>query len=86
MTFREVILSIEGLRERDKMLEGWARRATLIIASSSMGGKSIAAKFNKLWPVEMPEGNVSDRAREQLRIFREGEALERAKQKLKENG
>lgn len=82
MTFREVILSINGLRDRDKMLEGWIRRATLIIASTNFGGKSIASKFDRLWPVENAVAKVSEKALEQLRKFREMEALQKAKDKL----
>ena len=83
MTFREVILSIDGLRNRDKMLEGWIRRSTLIIASTNFGGKTVASKFERLWPVERAVGKVNEKALEQLRKFREMEALQKAQQKLK---
>lgn len=82
MTFREVVLSIDGLRERDKMLEGWIRRATFIIASTNFGGKGITGKLEKLWPIEDGPVKVPERALEQLRKFREAEALKRAKTKL----
>lgn len=83
MTFKDVILSIDGLRDRDKMLEAWIRRATFLIASTNFGGKSISGKMKSLWPVdEKPVSNVSDRAREQLKKFRESEALKRAKNKI----
>lgn len=82
MTFKQVMLAIEGLRNRDKLLESWIRRATCIIGSSNFGGKAVAAKFDRLWPTEKGPVNVSQRALDQLRKFRESEALKRAKQKL----
>lgn len=82
LTFREALIAIKGLRERDKMHESWIRRATMIIGSSNFGGKGVAGKFDRLWPTEQQVGNVSERAREQLRKFREAEALKRAKQKV----
>lgn len=83
MTFRDVMLSIKGLRDRDKMHEAWIRRATLIIGSSNFGGKGVAEKFDRLlWPTEKAPSNVSKRALDQLRKFREAEAFKRAKEKL----
>lgn len=82
MTFREVILSIDGIRERDKILEGWIRRATFIIASTNVGSKGLATKFDKMWPVDKGPQKVEERALEQLRKFRENAALKRAQQKL----
>lgn len=82
MTWREVVLSINGLRDRDKMLESWIRRSTFIIASTNFGGKSISGKIDKLWPIENEKPKVPERALEQLRKFREAEALKRAKIKL----
>lgn len=82
MTFREVILTIDGLRDRDKMLEGWIRRASFIIGSTNFGGKALSGKMDKLWPVENGTPKVHEKAKEQLRKFREAEALKRAKTKL----
>lgn len=82
MTFREVILSIDGLRERDKMLEGWIRRATFIVASTNVGSKGLATKFDKMWPVEKGTIKAEERALDQLRKFRENAALKRAQKKL----
>lgn len=83
MTFREVILSIDGLRERDKMLEAWIRRATFIIASTNFGGKGVANKQGQLWPIEaIDKSRVSSKALDQLRKFREMEALRKAKSKI----
>ena len=82
MTFKEVILAIDGLRERDKMLEGWIRRSTFIIASTNFGGKAVSGKMDRLWPVEHGKVNVNEKALEQLRKFREIEALKRAQNKL----
>lgn len=83
MTFKEVILAVNGLRERDKMFEAWIRRATFIIAATNFGGKSVIGKQESLWPTgEKDSTAISDRALDQLRKFREAEALQRAKQKL----
>lgn len=82
MTWREVVLSIKGLRNRDKMLEAWVRRSTFIIASTNFGGKGIPGKFDTLWPDDSDRIKVPERALEQLRKFREAEALKRAKTKL----
>lgn len=87
MTWKDVILAIDGLRNRDKMHEAWVRRATFIIASTNIGGKSVAAKLEKLWPVDdESKSNIPKRALEQLRKFREAAALERAKKKLDVSG
>jgi hypothetical protein len=86
MTFREVILAIDGLRNRDEMMEGWIRRATLIIASSSIGGKEISRRFDKLWPTKRGPLKVEEKALEQLRKFRENAAMKRAKDKLDGGG
>lgn len=82
MTWREVVLSINGLRDRDKMLESWIRRSTFIIASTNFGGKGVAGKQESLWPIDKDKPKVPERALEQLRKFREAEALKRAKNKL----
>lgn len=95
MTYKEVMLSIYGLRSRDKMLEGWIRRATFIIGASNFGGKGVSAKFSQMWPVEGEAGlRVSDAAKRQLKkfrekaarlqldTFREAAAMKRAKQKV----
>lgn len=83
MTFREVVLAINGLRERDDMQQGIFRRMTFIIASTNFGGKGIAQKIKKLWPLRSDGiGNVSDKAREVLRTFREREAMKKAALKL----
>lgn len=76
MTFREVILSINGLRNRDKMLQEWHRRSAFIVASTNMGGKSVINKMEKLWPIEgVDRAKVNQKALDQLRKFREMEAL-----------
>lgn len=82
MTFKEVLLAIQGLRDRDKMLESWIRRATMIIGSSNFNGKEVASKFNRMWPTEKGPVNVGEAAKEQLRKFRENAALKRANQKV----
>lgn len=79
------MLSISGLRARDKMLEGWIRRATFIIGASNFGGKGVSDKFNRLWPDgENGKPKISERVREQMRIINEHDAMERAKKKVKD--
>jgi len=46
MTFREVVLAINGLRDRDIMIQAMYRRMTAIIASTNMGGSKVASKIN----------------------------------------
>jgi len=95
MTYKEVILSVHGLRERDKMLKGWIRRATYIIGASTFGGKAVNDKFKRLWPDEdEATSNIGERQRRQLKRFkenearkelikfREAEAMKRAKHKI----
>ncbi len=83
MTFREVMLSISGLREKDLMYQAIARRMTAIIASTNFSGKGVAGKMNKLWPISGDETpKVSSRALDTLKKFREADALLRAKTKL----
>lgn len=70
------------------MLEAWIRRATFLIGSTNIGGKALANKMSTLWPIEaIDKGKVSNKALDQLRKFREQEALLRAKEKIsKANG
>lgn len=83
MTLREIVLAINGLRERDDMQQAMFRRMTAIIASTNMGGKGIAQKMSKLWPLRGDNiSSVSDRAYATLKTFRENEALKKAKLKL----
>lgn len=86
MTFREVVLSIDGLREKDKLYRDWIRRATYIIGASGWNAKHIIAKFDSaLWPVEnIDKPNVREAAYEQLRKFREAEAKNADVKKVKE--
>lgn len=87
MTYKEVMLSISGLRARDKMQESWLRRATFLIAGTNFGGKEVNRRFERFWPDPYGDGkvvNVSQRALDQLRKFREIEAMKRAKQKLED--
>lgn len=83
MTFREVVLAINGLRDRDDMVQGMYRRMTVIIASTNIGGSKVASKIKKLWPLRSDgSGVASDKAKEVLRTFREREALKKASAKL----
>jgi hypothetical protein len=78
VTFRDVLLAIEGLRERDLMHQHLLRRSTFIIASAGMGGQKIASKMHKLWPMEEENKSaVSDRVRKTLRHFQELDAIKK---------
>lgn len=87
MTFREVVLAIDGLREKDKLHRDWIRRATFIISASGWNAKQIIAKFdNKLWPIESAANkpDIREAAYEQLRKFREAESKNADVKKVKE--
>lgn len=78
MTFREVVLAINGLRDRDVMMQAMYRRMTAIIASTNMGGGKVASKINKLWPLPTDTGgDISDKAKEVLRSFKVAEAAKK---------
>lgn len=86
MTFREVVLAIEGLREKDKQHRDWIRRAAFIISASGWNAKHIIAKFDKsLWPIENADKpNLRERAYEQLRKMREADAKNDDLKKVKQ--
>lgn len=71
MTYRDVMLSIEGLRNRDLIQQLILRRSTFIIASA-MGGKKVAAAMNRLWPVPKEAGGktLQQMAKERLALER----------------
>jgi hypothetical protein len=83
MTYRDVVLSIEGLRNKDLAEEHIYRRMTAIIASTGFNGK-IMRQFNKLWPIKQigKQESVSDRGKAVLKQLREYEALNKATGKL----
>lgn len=86
MTIRDLVLAIEGLRERDKLNRDLLRRATYITAVSGWNAKMIIKKFDHLWPVEKNnnvKNPIRDRAYETLRRFREQEKEIRDKQYVK---
>lgn len=84
MTFRQVVLSITGLRERDLMQQAIARRMTVIISSTNMGGSKIASKIKQLWP--MPDddkiSDIPESAKATLRKFKEITAMTKAVDKI----
>lgn len=55
MTFREVLLTIEGYNIGKKYLHDLLYRVTTIIASSGMNAKAVISKMNRLWPLEQDE-------------------------------
>lgn len=82
MTFREVTLAITGLRDRDEMFESMFRGMTTIIASTNFGGKGVAGRMKKMWPMKRDALNVSGRNMDVLKKFREGDAKLIAKNKI----
>jgi hypothetical protein len=86
MTFREVVLAIDGLRDKDRLYRDWIRRATYIIGVSGMNAKWVGNKFDsKLWPIEkISQPTIQERAYEQLRKMREADAKKEDVKKVKE--
>lgn len=86
MTFREVVLAIHGLRDRDKLYRDWIRRATYIIGISGHNAKWIGNRFEKqLWPIEnIGKPSLRTRALETLKRFREAEQKSNDIKKVKE--
>lgn len=84
ITFREVLLSIEGLNEQNKYYHDLVRKATSLICASGFNHK-VAAKFERLWPGDPRKvtGKISERALEQLRQLRKVEAQKSALEKIK---
>lgn len=82
MTFREVLLSIEGLRDRDIISQYTYRRITAIVASSGMNGGKIASKIEKMWPLPKLPGAKENNYKDVLRRHREYEALNKANEKV----
>lgn len=80
MTFRDVLLAIDGLREKDLYNQALIRRATLIIASA-LGGKRTAGAINRLWPMPKASGEKSlqEKAKDTLNRFREIEDKNKVK-------
>ena len=74
------MLAINGLRDRDIMMQQTYRRMTMIIASTNMGGQKIPGKINKLWPLPTDTDNVNnvgDKAKEVLLSFKRIEAAKK---------
>lgn len=65
MTLRDVLLAIDGLRDKDLYNQALVRRATLIIASA-LGGKRTAGAINRLWPMPKDKGEktLQEKAKE----------------------
>lgn len=55
MTFKEVLLAIDGIREKDLYNQQIVKRSTIIIASA-LGGKKIAQNIDKIWPIGESKG------------------------------
>lgn len=85
VTFREVLLAIEGLNEQNKFYHDLLRKATSFICAAGFNHK-VAGKFNSLWPSDDRKrtGKISERALEQLRQLRKVEAQKSALEKIKD--
>jgi hypothetical protein len=67
MTFRDIMLSLDGLREKDLFNQSLIRRSTLII-SSALGGKKVAQSIEKIWPLgESKKGEWLQKAKDLLK-------------------
>lgn len=84
MTYRQLFIAVQGLRERDQAQESIYRRMTLLICASGFNGKAVVKGFKKSWPMDTdPTGEqIASRAKEIIRRHREAEALTKANDKL----
>lgn len=85
MTYREIVLSIQGLRDKNENESAMFRLMTTIIASTNFGGSKIVPKIKKMWQLPgdaINKSAVAERALDTLKKFREREAINKAKQKL----
>lgn len=84
ITFKEVVLSIDGHHEQNKFFIDYLQLATRMVVLSGFNGRAASAAMNKAWPFERAKGGIqiSERAKAQLRQLRESEAKQRAKNKL----
>lgn len=84
MTYREVILAIDGLRDKDLYNQHLTRRSSFIIASSGYNAKNIVKKFDKLWPMEGEVKNgVGAQQLAMLKQFKEQEQVANAMKEIK---
>lgn len=83
MTYRQLFLAIQGLRERDDMQEAMYQRMTLLICASGFNGQKVVKGFKKSWPMKSDSSKqTATRAKELIRKHREYEALNKANDKL----
>jgi hypothetical protein len=84
VTFREVLLAIEGLHEQNKFYHDLLGKGVSFICASGMYGKAVLKSFRKDWFGEKTGGGkISERALEQLRQLRKVEAQKSALEKIK---
>lgn len=78
-TFKDVVLSLKGRRNKDLYDQLLLRRSTFIIASSMPGSKA-GRMQDKLWPApkEAKQSRIPEAALEQLRKFKTIEAQKNA--------
>lgn len=60
MTFREVVLAIEGLKNKNIVFISTIRRATFLIMSSYIGSDKAAKAVKKGFPIEDIDGTKED--------------------------
>lgn len=96
ITYREVLLAVEGLNEQNKFYHDLLRKATSLISASGFNHK-VAASFERLWPGDQrKQGKISEAklkelaelkaiSDNQLRQLRKVEAQKSALEKIKKN-
>lgn len=83
ITWREVVLSLDGLERKNEYTHDLLYRATMIITHSGMNAKAALTFMRKAWPLTGDKATkVSDRVRETLKRFQELDAKNNAKKKL----
>lgn len=87
ITFREVVLAIDGFYEQNKYHHDLLQLSTRLICLSGYNAKVAIKEANRAWPIERKgKAKISERALEQLRKLREVEATKSAKEKLDARG
>ncbi len=84
MTYRQIFLAVQGLRERDQAQESIYRRMTMLIAASGFNGKQVVKNFKKSWPMDtdLSSADILSRGKDIIRKSREYDALNKAKDKV----
>jgi hypothetical protein len=82
MTFRDILLSLDGLREKDLFNQSLIRRSTLII-SSALGGKKVAQSIEKIWPLgDSKKGDWLQKAKDLLKKVNQNDDQKKVKRMM----